>query len=156
MTASGSTDMPLDNHQKPNIVRSVLGFDFGTTRMGVAVGQSVTGTAQPLDPIKAKDGIPNWDDITKIVEEWKPDVFVVGLPLDMDGTENEMCQRARKFAKRLHGRFNRPYHMMDERLSSYEAKGQVIARGGNRNFKDNSVDGLAAQMILETWFAESL
>ncbi|MEP3350645.1 MAG: Holliday junction resolvase RuvX [Marinomonas sp.] len=156
MTASGSTEAPLSNQQKPNTVRSVLGFDFGTTRMGVAIGQSVTGTAQPLDPIKAKDGIPNWDDIAKIVEEWKPDAFVVGLPLDMDGVENEMCQRARKFAKRLHGRFNLPYHMMDERLSSYEAKGQVIARGGNRNFKDNSVDGLAAQMILETWFAESL
>ncbi|MEO9274376.1 Holliday junction resolvase RuvX [Marinomonas sp. 5E14-1] len=156
MTASGSTEAPLSNQQKPNTVRSVLGFDFGTTRMGVAIGQSVTGTAQPLDPIKAKDGIPNWDDIAKIVEEWKPDAFVVGLPLDMDSTENEMCQRARKFAKRLHGRFNLPYHMMDERLSSYEAKGQVIARGGNRNFKDNSVDGLAAQMILETWFAESL
>lgn len=156
MTASGSIEAPLSNQQKPNTVRSVLGFDFGTTRMGVAIGQSVTGTAQPLDPIKAKDGIPNWDDIAKIVEEWKPDAFVVGLPLDMDGVENEMCQRARKFAKRLHGRFNLPYHMMDERLSSYEAKGQVIARGGNRNFKDNSVDGLAAQMILETWFAESL
>jgi putative Holliday junction resolvase len=146
----------LNTSQKPNTARAVLGFDFGTTRIGVAVGQSITGTAQPLDPLKAKEGIPNWDEITRIVEEWKPDAFVVGLPLDMDGSENEMCQRARKFAKRLHGRFNLPYHMMDERLSSYEAKGKVIARGGNRNFKENSVDGLAAQMILETWFAESL
>lgn len=154
MTASISTGRPLSSNQKPNAVCSVLGFDFGTTRMGVAIGQSITGTAQPLDPIKAKDGIPNWDDITKMVLEWKPDAFVVGLPLDMNGSENEMCQRARKFAKRLHGRFNLPYHMMDERLSSYEAKGQVIARGGNRNFKDNSVDGLAAKMILETWLSE--
>ena len=92
--------------------------------------------------------------ISALVEEWQPDAFVVGLPLNMDGSENEMCQRARKFAKRLHGRYNRPYHMMDERLSSYEAKGQVIAQGGNRNFKENSVDGLAAQMILESWFAQ--
>lgn len=143
------------DNQKPNTVNTVLGFDFGTTRMGVAIGQSITGSATPLAPLKAKEGIPNWDEIAKLVDEWKPDAFVVGLPLDMDGSENEMCQRARKFAKRLHGRFNRPYHMMDERLSSYEAKGQVIARGGNRNFKDNSVDGLAAQMILETWFMES-
>ncbi|REG83652.1 Holliday junction resolvase RuvX [Marinomonas pollencensis] len=140
---------------KPNTVNTVLGFDFGTTRMGVAIGQSITGSATPLAPLKAKEGIPNWDQIQKLVDEWKPDAFVVGLPLDMDGSENEMCQRARKFAKRLHGRFNRPYHMMDERLSSYEAKGQVIARGGHRNFKENSVDGLAAQMILETWFMES-
>lgn len=151
MTATSS----LNASQKPNAACAVLGFDFGTTRIGVAIGQSITGTAQPLDPLKAKEGIPNWDEITRIVEEWKPDAFVVGLPLDMDGSENEMCQRARKFAKRLHGRFNLPYHMMDERLSSYEAKGQVIARGGNRNFKENSVDGLAAQMIVETWFAES-
>jgi len=143
------------DNQKPNTVNTVLGFDFGTTRMGVAIGQSFTGSATPLAPLKAKEGIPNWDEITKLVDEWKPDAFVVGLPLDMDGSENEMCQRARKFAKRLHGRFNRPYHMMDERLSSFEAKGQVIARGGNRNFKENSVDGLAAQMILETWFMES-
>ncbi|MCV2401783.1 Holliday junction resolvase RuvX [Marinomonas sp. C2222] len=142
--------------EKPNTETSVLGFDFGTTRIGVAIGQSITGTARPLDPLKAKDGIPNWDDINKLVEEWQPDAFVVGLPLDMDGSENEMCLRATKFAKRLHGRFNKPYHMMDERLSSYEAKGQVISRGGNRNFKDNSVDGLAAQMILETWFMESV
>lgn len=151
MTATLSSS----NHQEPSAVHSVLGFDFGTTRMGVAIGQSLLGTARPLAPLKAKDGIPNWDEITKLVEEWQPDAFVIGLPLDMDGTENEMCQRARKFAKRLHGRFNRPYHMMDERLSSYEAKGQVITRGGNRNFKENSVDGLAAQMILETWFMES-
>lgn len=151
MTATASSN----DQQKPNTVCSVLGFDFGTTRIGVAIGQSITGTAQPLDPLKAKEGIPNWDEIANIVAEWQPDAFVVGLPLNMDGVENEMCQRARKFAKRLHGRFNLPYHMMDERLSSYEAKGQVMARGGNRNFKENSVDGLAAQMIVETWFAEA-
>ena len=138
----------------PNTAIAVLGFDFGTTRIGVAIGQSLTGQARPLAPLKATDGIPNWDMISALIEEWQPDVFVVGLPLNMDGSENEMCQRARKFAKRLHGRYNRPYHMMDERLSSYEAKGQVIAQGGNRNFKENSVDGLAAQMILESWFAQ--
>ncbi|SBS32814.1 Putative Holliday junction resolvase [Marinomonas aquimarina] len=138
----------------PNTAIAVLGFDFGTTRIGVAIGQSLTGLGRPLAPLKANDGIPNWDTISALVEEWQPDAFVVGLPLNMDGSENEMCQRARKFAKRLHGRYNRPYHMMDERLSSYEAKGQVIAQGGNRNFKENSVDGLAAQMILESWFAQ--
>ena len=61
----------LNASQKPNTARAVLGFDFGTTRIGVAVGQSITGTAQPLDPLKAKEGIPNWDEITRIVEEWK-------------------------------------------------------------------------------------
>lgn len=150
MTETSTSKTPTN----PNAAIAVLGFDFGTTRIGVAIGQSLTGQGRPLAPLKATDGIPNWDMISALVEEWQPDAFVVGLPLNMDGSENEMCQRARKFAKRLHGRYNRPYHMMDERLSSYEAKGQVIAQGGNRNFKENSVDGLAAQMILESWFAQ--
>lgn len=131
--------------------RTFLGFDFGTTRIGVAVGQEITMTATPISPLKARDGIPNWDTIAALVTEWQPDAFVVGLPLNMDGTENEMCLRARKFAKRLHGRYNKPSYMMDERLSSYEAKGYVIHNGGNRNFKANSVDGIAAKMILESW-----
>jgi len=132
--------------------RTLLSFDFGTTRIGIAVGQEITMTATPLPPIKARDGIPNWETIETLVKEWQPDGFVVGLPLNMDGTENEMCQRTRKFANRLHGRYNKPSYMMDERLSSYEAKGEVIRSGGNRDFKANSVDGIAAQMILESWF----
>ncbi|MCZ2722626.1 Holliday junction resolvase RuvX [Marinomonas sp. 15G1-11] len=135
--------------------KTLLGFDFGTTRIGVAVGQTWLGTATPLDPIKAKEGIPNWDVIEALVAEWQPDGFVVGLPLNMDGSENEMCLRAKKFANRLQGRFGKPRYLMDERLSSYEAKGMVIESGGSRNFKENSVDGIAAQMILTSWFGES-
>lgn len=147
-----NTTSTTDVSTKP---RTLFGFDFGTTRIGIAVGQEITATATPLNPIKARDGIPSWDIIAAFVKEWQPDGFVVGLPLNMDGSENEMCQRARKFANRLHGRYNKPSYMMDERLSSYEAKGQVIREGGNRNFKANSVDGLAAQMILESWFLEN-
>ncbi len=79
---------------------------------------------------------------------------MVGIPLNMDGTPSEMSRRARKFANRLHGRFNRPSYGMDERLSTFEAKGISLARGGSRDFKENSVDGIAAQLILESWFAE--
>lgn len=145
--------MQLLEHATADQTGVWLAFDFGTTRIGVAVGQAFLGSARPLSPLKARDGIPDWDIISTLVGEWQPVGFVVGLPLDMDGQENEMCQRARKFANRLHGRFNKPSHMMDERLSSYEAKGRVIAAGGSRNFKENSVDGIAAQMILESWFA---
>jgi len=147
-----NTTSTLDVTSKP---RTLLGFDFGTTRIGIAVGQELTATATPLNPIKARDGIPNWDIIAAVVKEWQPDGFVIGLPLNMDGSENDMCQRARKFANRLHGRYNKPSYMMDERLSSYEAKGEVIKEGGNRNFKENSVDGIAARMILESWFLEN-
>lgn len=132
-----------------------LGFDFGTRRMGVAVGRSLLGTATPLSPIPARDGIPDWSIIEALVAEWKPDGFVVGLPLNMDGSESEMSRRATKLGKRLQGRFNKPYFMMDERLSSHEAKGVVIAQGGDRDFGRNSVDGLAAALILESWFAQT-
>lgn len=133
--------------------RRVMGFDFGTRRIGVAVGQELTGTAQPIAMLKARDGIPNWDDISALVEEWRPQLFVVGLPLNMDGTESEMSLRARKFGKRLHGRYHHEVVMVDERLSSFEAKGEVLARGGSRDFGSHGVDDLAAVVILEGWFA---
>lgn len=134
-------------------VNTCLGFDFGTRRIGVAIGRSLLGTATALDPLVARDGIPDWSLIEKLVAEWNPDGFVVGLPLNMDGTDSEMSRRATKFGKRLQGRYNKPYFMMDERLSSHEAKGYVIDRGGDRDFGRNSVDGIAAVLILESWFA---
>ncbi len=136
-------------------LETCLGFDFGTRRIGVAIGRGLLGTATPLSPISARDGIPDWAIIEKLVLEWRPDGFVVGLPLNMDGSESEMSLRATKFGKRLQGRFNKPYFMMDERLSSHEAKGIVIARGGDRDFGQNSVDGIAAALILESWFAKA-
>ena len=128
-----------------------MGFDFGTQRIGIAIGQRITASANPLAPIKARDGVPDWDLLQRIITEWQPDAFIVVLPLNMDGSDSEMSRRAAKFAKRLEGRFHRPAYTHDERLTSYEAKGIVIAEGGNRNFGENSVDGIAAQLILESW-----
>ncbi len=125
-----------------------LAFDFGLKRFGIAVGQSVTQTAEPLAEVHAKDGIPNWAAIEKIASEWQPDCFVTGLPLNMDGTENSMCQRARKFAKRLHGRFGKPSYVWDERLSSQSVKSD----NPSDNYKKDAVDSLAACAILESWF----
>lgn len=129
----------------------VLTFDFGLKRIGVAVGQTLTSTAQPLAPIKANDGIPGWQDIERLVNEWQPDAFLVGLPLNMDGSESDMSLRAKKFGNRLHGRLHKPIHFYDERLSSFEAKGLVISQGGDRDFGRNSVDGVAATLIFESW-----
>ena len=134
-------------------VKTLLAFDFGTQRIGIATGQRITATARPLNPVKARDGIPDWDVLQRIIDEWQPDAFVVGLPLNMDGTASDMSRRAKKFAGRLEGRFHRPSFTHDERLSSYEAKGMVIAQGGSRDFGANSVDGIAAQLILESWMA---
>ncbi|MGS0728269.1 Holliday junction resolvase RuvX, partial [Shewanella sp. 0m-11] len=85
--------------------KSVLGFDYGTKSIGIAIGQELTASARPLLSIKAVDGIPRWEEIGALINEWKPDLVVVGLPLNMDGTEQEMTQRARKFANRINGRF---------------------------------------------------
>jgi putative Holliday junction resolvase len=131
----------------------VLVFDFGLKRIGVAVGQTLTGTAQPLEPIKANDGVPGWPELERLVNEWQPDAFLVGLPLNMDGSVSDMSLRAKKFGNRLHGRLHKPIHFFDERLSSFEAKGLVMSQGGDRDFGRNSVDGIAAALIFESWVA---
>ena len=131
---------------------TALAFDFGTKSIGCAVGQSITGTAQALPAFKAQDGIPNWDAIEKCLKEWKPDVVVVGLPLNMDGTEQELTLRARKFANRLQGRFCVNVQLQDERLTTTEARSEIFDRGGFRALKKSKVDGISACLILESWF----
>jgi len=138
----------------PDRIQQLLAFDFGTKRIGIATGQRLTNGTQALSPIAARDGVPDWGQLEKIINEWQPDAFVVGLPLNMDGTPSEMSNRAAKFARRLEGRYQRPAYTQDERLTSYEAKGMVIEQGGNRDFGENSVDGLAAQLILQSWMSE--
>ena len=130
----------------------VIGFDFGTTRIGIAAGQPITGTASPLPPVAARDGIPDWSPIEKVIAEWQPQALVVGIPLNMDGSISDMSRRARKFGNRLKERFKLPCYLIDERLTTREAKQISLSRGGSSNFKDNSVDGIAAQLILESWF----
>lgn len=130
----------------------LLAFDYGLRTIGVAIGQAITGTASPLTAIPARDGIPNWDSIAALIAEWKPDHLLVGLPLNMDGSTSELSQRAEKFARRLHGRFGLPVLTWDERLSSFEARGELLARG-ERNFKKGGVDSISARLILESWFA---
>jgi putative Holliday junction resolvase len=125
----------------------IFGFDYGTHHIGLAVGQGVTQTASPLTILPAKQGIPNWDTLSKLVLEWSPDRFIVGLPINMDETDSPMSARAIKFARRLSGRFDRPYEMIDERLSSVEARAlSSKAR----------VDDLSAVLILETWFQNQI
>ncbi len=117
-------------------------------RIGVAVGQTVSCTAEPLTILPARDGMPQWDAVAALIETWRPDVLIVGDPLNMDGTTSDMCLLARKFARRLEGRFGINTVMVDERLSSFEAK------AGQRDAA--AVDDEAARLILQTWLdAES-
>jgi len=89
-----------------------------------------------------------------LLREWQPDLVLVGLPLNMDGSDSELCPRARKFANRIHGRFGVPIQMVDERLSSFEAKGEHLASGGSRHYKSDPVDAIAARIILQDWLNE--
>jgi len=129
-----------------------LGFDFGLGWIGVAAGQNVTRTASPLPPLRVRDGIPDWADIDTLVREWKPVGFVVGIPYNMDGSESEMCLRANKFRKRLHGRYGLPAEGVDERLSSREARSQLGQKGASlTKARQAQIDSIAAQLILETF-----
>lgn len=134
------------------MTKTILAFDFGTRSIGCAIGQSVTGTAQGLPAFKAQDGIPDWTQIEKVIKTWQPDLLVVGLPLNMDGTEQEMTQRAKKFANRLNGRFKLPIALQDERLSTAEARSEIFERGGYKALKKEKVDSISACLILESWF----
>lgn len=130
----------------------LLAFDFGTKSIGVAVGLLATQTVTELNPIKAKEGIPNWDDISAVLDEWQIDKVIVGLPIKMDGSDMEITRRARKFGNRIHGRFGCPVEFFDETLSTREAKEEAHARGHRGNFANAPVDSIAAALILESWF----
>ncbi|PWW12833.1 Holliday junction resolvase RuvX [Mangrovibacter plantisponsor] len=133
---------------------TILAFDFGTRSIGVAIGQKITGTARPLSALKAKDGVPDWDQIGRILKEWQPDFLVVGLPLNMDGTEQPLTTRAKKFANRLHGRFGITVELHDERLSTVEARAGLFQQGGFKALDKGSVDSASAVVILESWFEQ--
>ncbi|AXQ15175.1 MULTISPECIES: Holliday junction resolvase RuvX [Shewanella] len=132
--------------------KTVLGFDFGTKSIGIAIGQQLTGSASPLTSIKAVDGIPDWQQIAALIEEWQPDLVVVGLPLNMDGTEQEMTQRARKFANRIAGRFGVKVATQDERLTTADAKARLFELGGFKALTKGQIDAVSAVLIIESYF----
>lgn len=132
---------------------SALGFDFGLRRIGVATGQSVTGSATPVTTLPANDGLPDWSRVDRLIEQWKPDRLVVGLPYTMDGREQAITQGARDFAHSLEQRYARPVHTVDERLSSKEAEARLreLRQQGRRRVRREDIDSVAACIILESW-----
>nr|WP_269468633.1 Holliday junction resolvase RuvX [Alteromonas sp. ASW11-130] len=131
--------------------RTVLAFDFGTKSIGIAIGQEVTGTAAPLAALKARDGVPDWDALKRIIEQWQPDLAVVGLPLNMDGTEQDVTQRAKKFANRVNGRFNLKVETWDERLTTVDARAMLFELGGYKKLTKDKVDSVSACVIFTSW-----
>ena len=129
---------------------TLMAFDFGEKRIGAAIGQTVTRTATPLETIPVRRSRPDWNAIDRLIGAWSPDALVVGLPLNMDGTPQWITDRARRFANRLHARSGLPVHFADERLSTREAWIRLIESGSRRD----GPDPVAAQVILEGWFAQ--
>ncbi len=131
-------------------MQTLLGFDYGRKRIGVAVGQRVTGSASALTTVSARDGKPDWPAITRLIEEWKPDALVVGIPYHMDGGEQDMTRAAQRFCRQLEGRYHLPVHPADERLSSWVVEAGLAESGKTAR----AIDPLSAQVILQDWLQQ--
>lgn len=131
---------------------TILAFDYGLKSIGVAVGQRLTGTASTLKALKAQDGTPNWEQIEALLKEWQPELVVVGLPLNMDGSEQPFTARVHKFINRLHGRFGVKVIAQDERLTTVDARAELFSQGGFKKLSKDAVDCYSAKLILESWF----
>ena len=125
----------------------ILAFDFGTQHIGVAVGQTITKTSSPLIVINvAREGAEIWKTISNLIDEWKPDQLLVGKPLNMDGTTSDMMKKVDPFFQKLQKISNIPCELVDERLTSFEAK-QLM----QKDSKDGRIDDLAAKIFLDNW-----
>ncbi len=134
----------LERHARAKNSATVLAFDFGLKRIGVAVGEPELGTAHPLAAIAA----PGFDSISRLISEWRPSQLVVGLPVAANG-EHPLAKRVERFARQLEGRFHLPVARVDERFSSVEAESRL------HGLKRKSVDSVAAQLLLEQYFHEA-
>ncbi len=133
---------------------TVLAFDFGTRRIGIAMGNTLTATAHPLTTIDDERTDQRFAAIAALVKEWKPGVLVVGLPVHADGKDHDMTQRAQRFARQLEGRFQLPVVLVDERWTT-EAAQSVLEEAGVTGREGKAVrDQVAAQLILQSWFDE--
>ena len=133
----------------------VLAFDFGLRRIGVAVGDWETRLAHPLETIGGEANDARFGRIAALIGEWKPGELVVGLPMNMDGTEHDLSRRARRFANQLHGRFKLPVALVDERLTSFDADLRLREAGVKGRDRKGLDDAVAAQQILQDHFEQS-
>lgn len=142
--------LPITDRRYPDITGTVLAFDFGEKRIGVAVGETLLKVAHPLTTIESETNDARFNYIANIIQEWRPNLLIVGLPTHMDGGEHLMTSLAKKFAQRLEGRFNLPVMMVDERLSSVNATQNLNAAGVKGIKQQALIDAAAAQTILQS------
>lgn len=127
---------------------TVIGFDYGSKWIGIAVGQTLTRQARPLGAIKTGD----WDAIKQVIDDWRPQRLIVGLPLNMQGERQEMSARAERFGRQLEGRFGIATTCIDERLTTREAYTIAIDSGERKSKQE--IDSLAAALITESWLRD--
>lgn len=136
---------------------SLLAFDFGARRIGVAIGQTLTASARELATLESVNGEPDWQRIEHLIDEWQPDLLLVGLPVNDDGSESAQCTLARAFAAHL-GAFGLPVQLIDEHLTSSEASQRLAEqrRSGRRTrrLRKGDIDALSAVLIAEQWLHE--
>lgn len=144
--------LPILERKYPDISGTLLAFDFGEKRIGVAVGETLLKVAYPVAIIQADTNDAKFAQIADLIKEWRPSLLVVGLPTHMDGTEHAITHLAKKFAQRLEGRFNLPVTMIDERLTSAEAAQHLHAAGIKSAKQKSLLDAVAAQSILQSYF----
>jgi len=144
--------LPIEQRDYTDLTGTVLGFDFGEVRIGVATGETMLKVAHPLTTISAESNAIKFAQIAELIQEWRPCLLVVGLPTHMDGEAHLMTQLSKKFAQRLEGRFNLPVMMVDERLSSDEAAQNLTESGVTGRKQKSRLDAVAAQTILQSYF----
>lgn len=143
----------IGNLKSDQIIERILGFDYGTKNLGIAVGNTTTNTAQPVTILPVKNNQPQWEMIAQLIIEWQPDIFVVGIPYTKDGTETEHLKIIRKFIQRLHGRFGLPVFVIDESNSSIESL-QYVKPSKKR--EKGQLDAIAAAIIIERWLNKTI
>lgn len=136
------------------IKQTFLGFDFGTKRIGLAVGQNITKQARPLTTILYINKQPDWQKIKEAIHTWQPAGLIIGIPYNMDGTEQPVTVLARQFSETCSQQFRLPIYQIDERLTTVEAKAQLFAEGGYKTLKNSEIDAYAAKLILESWLQQ--
>ncbi len=153
------------------MVEKILAIDFGFSKMGLAIGNIQMKSSTALGILRAKNGVPIWDDLDKVIHQWKPKMLLIGYPINMDGTESTMSKLVEEFAESLNNRYSIDYELIDERLSSFEAKGILIGQYHLNNtfnrkrqkkqkkqkrqkkYNLQEVDSIAASILLDNWFS---
>lgn len=137
------------------MINSVLGFDYGEKRIGIATGQSITRSASPLTTLKAVNNKPDWDSIGELIQQWQPDALIVGLPMLLDGSKSEITEKAERFCRQLEGRYHLPVYTINEALSSYEAEHLLRENLKIDQHNKQEIDKMAAAIIVQNWLEQN-